>query len=214
MFDNRVIKVFAVVAMLFFMWKKNSKCSVLYVKIFFILLLFSKIFSCEGITTGIVAMSAVSSINALSDENSFLGKFFSGKVELELEQVMLVIDDDMNHKSAVKLHIVVVYEQELIGELRKMSSNQYFSSIKQISKDHPDKIKVFEWKLVAKKRITKWIALPHNTKFLTPLAGFVFASYSSPGEHRAVIPSSWDKMKILLGKNEFEIKRDSANFSE
>jgi hypothetical protein len=130
--------------------------------------------SASGVEAGIMAMSAAATIKS-SDSSSF-GGIFSSKGSVALEQVMFVLDEDMNEKGATKVHLVIVYEKELLGELKKMSASAYFSAVKQLTKDHPDKMKVFEWTFVAKKRVTKWIDVPHNTSFLTPLGGFIFAN--------------------------------------
>lgn len=172
--------------------------------IFFVV--FCDISSATGVETSVMAMSAAASLKTLDDKSFFnVGGVFSSKGSVVLEQVMFVVEDDMNEKGAVKMHLVIVYEKELLGELKKMSSSTYFSTVKQMSKDHPDKMKVFEWTFVAKKRITKWIDVPHDSSFLTPLGGFVFAKYTSPGDHRASIPESCKKMKVLMQKKEFKL---------
>lgn len=156
----------------------------------------------SGVETGIMAMSAAATIKG-ADSSGF-GGIFSSKGKVALEQVMFVVDEDMNEKGAVKVHLVIVYEKELLAELKKMSASAYFSGVKQLTKDHPDKMKVFEWTFVAKKRVTKWIDVPHDTSFLTPLGGFIFANYTSPGDHRASMPEACKKMKVHFQKKEFK----------
>lgn len=132
---------------------------------------------------------------------------FSNKGEIELEEVMLSINDDMNEKGAVKLHIIIIFEKELLGELKRMSSREYFRNVEQLTKDNPDKIKVFQWELVAKKRITKWIKVPYESDFMTPVGGIIFANYNTIGEHRALIPTACKKLKITLEKDDFKVQQ-------
>jgi hypothetical protein len=124
---------------------------------------------------------------------------------VNLEQVMFLVEDSMNNNSAVQVHVVIVYEKELVSHLSKMSSTELLATLDQLVKDHPDKTLIVKWDIVAKKRISKWINIPKIEKdHLTAQGGFVFASYSSPGDHRAVIPSSCKKLKIKLKQTDFE----------
>ncbi|MDR0968223.1 MAG: hypothetical protein LBL99_01135 [Holosporaceae bacterium] len=156
---------------------------------------------------GVMAMSAAASLKTLTEDKkkSIFGDFFSPKGGLILEEVMLSIDENMNDRGAVKVHLVVVYEHELVEELMKMSSDEYFRGVDQMIKDYPDKMKIFEWELVAKKRVMPWKKVEYPTDHMIPLAGFVFAKYSSSGKHRATIPPSYKKVKITFEKKNFRV---------
>jgi hypothetical protein len=156
---------------------------------------------------GVMAMSAASSLKTLTDsKSSFFSKIFASKGGLALEEVMLSVEENMNNRGAVKLHIAIVYEKELVIELMKMSAEEYFRHIKQLIKDHPDKMKIFEWELVAKKRITSWKKLDYPTDDMTPLAGIIFAKYHGPGVHRERIPASCEKIKIIFESDNFRVE--------
>jgi hypothetical protein len=160
---------------------------------------------------GVMAISAASSLKTLTDsKSSFLSKIFASKGGLALEEVMLSVEENMNNRSAVKLHIVIVYEKELETELMKMSAEEYFRHIKQLIKDHPDKMKIFEWELVAKKRITSWKKLDYPTDNMTPLAGIIFAKYYGPGDHRERIPATCEKIKIIFESDNFRLECPSS----
>ncbi|GHU19972.1 hypothetical protein FACS189472_10540 [Alphaproteobacteria bacterium] len=137
---------------------------------------------------------------------SLIKETVSSEETLSLKKVMFSIEENMNNRGAVKFHLVIAYEQELAGELSKMSAKEYFRNAEQFKKDHPDKIKIFKWEIKAEKKLSSWIPIKHNTTELTPIKGFLFASYDSIGDHRIVIPPSCEKMKILLKEKEFEIE--------
>ncbi|MDR3180112.1 MAG: hypothetical protein LBT70_04425 [Holosporaceae bacterium] len=162
-----------------------------------------------GIESAVIGLSAASSVKALDDKDFFgLGSAFSSKEKVNIEAVMFCIEENMNNNGAVKVHLVIVYdEKELVGEFSKMTAREYFRSIKQLKKDHPDKMKIFKWEFKAEKKMSPWVPIKHNTSELTPLKGFVFASYDSIGEHRAIIPSFCKKMKITMKEKEFEIEQ-------
>jgi hypothetical protein len=155
---------------------------------------------------GVMAMTAASSLKILTDKNdSMFGNFFASKGGITLEEIMLSTEEDMNDRGAVKVHMIVVYEQELAEELTKMSADHYFHSVDQLVKDHPDKIKIFEWELVAKKRITPWQKIEYPSDHMTPLAGYIFARYSGIGEYRAKIPPSYKKVKVTFERKNFRV---------
>jgi hypothetical protein len=113
---------------------------------------FSGVFlSCDsvwgsGVESAVMGLSAASSVKTLDDKDFFgLGGIFSSKEKVNIEQVMISIEENMNNNGAVKLHLVIIYgEQELVSELTKMSAREYFRSIKQLKKDHPDKMKMVQ----------------------------------------------------------------------
>ncbi|MDR2645963.1 MAG: hypothetical protein LBC04_02190 [Holosporaceae bacterium] len=156
---------------------------------------------------GVMAMSAASSLKTLSDsKSSFFGEIFSSKGGLALEEVMLSVEENMNNNGAVKMHIVIVYEKELLEELMKMSAEEYFRHIKQLTKDHPDKMKIFEWELVAKKRIMPWKKLDYPADNMTPLAGIIFAKYHGTEVYRERISADCEKIKITFESDNFHVE--------
>jgi hypothetical protein len=173
---------------------------------------FSVIWQTEASVTaagGVMAMSAAASLETLSNKkDSILSDIFAPKSGLSLEKVAISVEENMNDNGALKLHLVIVYDRVLVEELRKMSSGEYFRTVDQLLKDHPDKMKIFEWELVAKKRLIPFSDIEYPTDHMTPIAGYVFAKYSSPGEHRATIPTYSEKIKISLEKEDFTISQE------
>lgn len=166
------------------------------VALIILLLMFDGVYALIG--------AAVSAVPAL-------GSLFSSESGVKLEEVMLSIDEDMNRRGAVKMHIVIVYEEELSHALTKLSARQYFRSIEQLKKDFPDKMHIFAWELIAKKRLTPWIKIDKYPKdHMTPIAGYIFVDYSTAGDHRAKIPPSKKKIRIILAKDEFHIADDTT----
>jgi hypothetical protein len=134
-------------------------------------------------------------------------KFFTAKGGLVLEKIMLSVKKDMNDNGAVRVHVVIIYEKELIRELSRMSADHYFRNIDQLTKDHPDKLKIYEWELTAKERIIPYKEIEYPAEHMTPLAGYIFARYSGTGEHRAQIPPTSKKIKIIFEKKNFRIEK-------
>lgn len=140
----------------------------------------------------------------LSSMSGMFGDFFASKGGVNIEQIMLVTDEKMNHGGALTAHLVIVYEKELIGKLKQMSSRQYFQMKDQLIKDYPDKLKVFEWELVAKERITPWKDINYPVDHMVPVAAFIYANYNSAGEHRERISPDPKKVKVVFESNDFK----------
>jgi hypothetical protein len=184
-------------------------------KVFLLCFMCFKAEAIPDISGGVMAMSAAASLKTLkgdSDSLFGLGSVLSPKPKLVLEEVMLSVEENMNNNGAVKVHIVIVYEAELVGELSKKTAYQYFRDVEQMVKDFPDKVKVFEWELVAKERVFPWAKIEYPSEHMEPLAAFIFVSYSGTGDHRAKIPPTYKKVKIIFAKNNFHIDyEDKSN---
>lgn len=165
-------------------------------------------------TIAVSSLSMASSVNDLtSKKKGIISKFFSSNDEFCLEQVMLVTKAEMNEMGAVKVHIVVVYDKELLRELAQMSASRYFQAVEQLQKDFPDKFKVIGAELVAKDRVIPWKSIDYPHEHMTPVGGLIFASYNNSGEHRAVIPN-YVKLKIIFEKKDFRIEYEDKDEDE
>ena len=142
--------------------------------------------------------------------SSIFGVFRSNS-NIDLRQVMLIVDNNMNERRAVKLHLVIVYEPALFSALTRMKSTEYFRTVKQITRDNPEQLEIFKWTLEARTSVGPWTDINYNTNPLTPAGGIIFASYNTLGEHRIVIPQTAQKLQIQLNRNTFYINRPSDN---
>lgn len=156
-----------------------------------------------------------------------LSNFFDTKKPgTTLESVRFTIFDDTNNGAAVEVHLVIVYSDVLNAEICKLSSEEYFRRSEQITKDFPEKVKIFKWTFAAKARVSDWIKVNYPT-YETPLAAYIFVRYSGPRSlggsrrlgtsgsesqdmpHRIRIGASMKKSQIILGKSDVELKSDA-----
>ncbi|MDR2107020.1 MAG: hypothetical protein LBO73_00635 [Holosporaceae bacterium] len=171
-----------------------------------------------GVVTGISAASAVNNVMGDNDnkkDSSFFPSFkdwFSPKGGLALEEVKVHINEDMNNHGAVKAHLVIVYDPELLGILRKKRADQYFDCLDQLKKDYPNTMKIFEWELIAKERVIPWKKIKYTANHNVPLGGYIFAKYSQnfekPKDYRAKIPPTHKKIKITFKRDDFHLARE------
>jgi hypothetical protein len=170
-----------------------------------------EIFAAIG-ESAVMSLSAASSLKSLDDKDFMgLGGIFSSKEKVNIESIVFDVEDNMNNNGAVKLDLVIVYTQELVNKLSEMSAQEYYRRKKQLKRDHPDKIKVFQWGIPAEKALSKPIKIKHNTSELTPVAAYVFANYNSIGEHRHAVPDALKKIKIVLKRDDFDLEQSDED---
>ena len=134
--------------------------------------------------------------------NSYLLK---NSEDFSLEQIMVVTEADMNNHGAMRAHLVIVYDKELMHEISTMTAYRYFDMVDQLIKDHPDKMKIYSWDLIAEDRIRPWQKIDTLSASMSPLGGFIFADYhNSMMAQRARIPN-YEKIKVIFGKDTFSI---------
>ena len=172
----------------------------------------------------LLAPSVISAISGkgegdLSPTN--FGNMLSSKKQITLEEIVFSVEEDLNNRGAVRVHLVLVYTKELKERFTSLDSRKYFEDFEQIIKDNPDKIKILEWKICAERRTFSW-KKSDESAFAPPKAAFVFVSYNTLGnsnytnnsnytyggnEHRAVVPINCKKIKIILEREDFKLKR-------
>lgn len=142
----------------------------------------------------------------LTGAGGMLKSFFSDDSNFNLETIKLVTKKEMNSGGAINLHVVIAFDKELELELSKMTATDYFSGVDQLKKDHPDKLYIRKWELVAKDRIFPDVDLKIPNEFLLPVGGFVFATYSNTGPHRGMIPPARKRITITCEEKDFKIE--------
>lgn len=162
---------------------------------------------CITLTTPEASQAEV--ISMALEATSVAKSFFASEGDVEIENIIFNIDEDMNQKGAVTVYFVVCYDQVLFNALKTDSADQFKRRIDTYMHDYPDKIVILKWDLVAKRRVTSRIPVAkyYERGSLSPVGGFIFVTYSSPGEHRYRIPGSWSGMEISLKRTECKLRQ-------
>jgi len=178
--------------------------------IFVIFLNFSEILG-DAATSTFMGVSAADSIDRITSrkKKGWLSSIFSDD-DFSLEQIMIVTEANMNNNGAMKAHLVIVYDKELMRELSAMTAYRYFDMVDQLIKDHPDKMKIYSWNLIAEDRIRPWQKIDTLRSTMSPLGGFIFAGYDNMGVHRAKVPN-YEKVKVVFGRSDFTIDYEDKN---
>ncbi len=183
--------------------------------VFVSLFSFSEIFADTAVMSTVMGLSAADSLDNITSrkKKGWISSFFSDN-DFELEQVMVITKPDMNNHGAMKAHLVIVYDKELMRELSVMTAYRYFEMVDQLIKDYPDKMKIYSWDLIAEDRIRRWQKIDTLKGTMSPLGGFIFANYhGSVGAHRARIPN-YEKVKITFGRSDFSIDYEDKELDD
>ncbi len=183
--------------------------------IFVVFLSFSEIFAETATMSAVMGLSAANSLDSITSrkKKGWISSFFSDD-DFDLEEVMVITKPDMNNHGAMKAHMVIVYDKELMRELSSMTSYRYFEMVDQLIKDYPDKMKIYSWNLIAEDRIRRWQKIDTLKGTMSPLGGFVFADYhDNVGAHRARIPN-YAKIKITFERSDFVIDYEDKELDD
>jgi type VI secretion system protein len=122
----------------------------------------------------------------------------SGQTKLVMK---VIVASDVNGGNPVAVDLVLVTDETLLEELGKISASEWFKKRNQYRGAYLREIEVTSW---------EWV--PAQAPKLEPITvkpgivgGIIFADYSAPGQHRAVI----DPLKsfvVSLGAESFTVR--------
>ena len=116
-----------------------------------------------------------------------------------LEDVSIRAAPDANGNGAVAVDIVLATRPDSAEQLAKLPANEWFRRRAQLLRDNPDGLSVMSWELVPGQSVTA--SVPRIA-----LDAYVFALYSSPGDHRVRLATEAGKARILLQATGFVVE--------
>lgn len=165
-----------------------------------------------------LSFSDVCAEGLLSGVFGGIGDFFSGKNEGEdfpLEKVWITTKSNTNNGGAMKVHLVLVYDKSVFDELGKISARRYFNLIDQLHKDHPDKLKVIKWDLIASDNLgLDSFKVETYVDAMRVYGGYMFADYSNNRfAHRAKVPR-YKEVRVVFGEEDLAIYPEDLNLDK
>lgn len=165
-----------------------------------------------------LSFSDVCAEGLLSGVFGGIGDFFSGKNEGEdfpLEKVWITTNSNTNNGGAMKVHLVLVYDKSVFDELGKISARRYFNLIDQLHKDHPDKLKVIKWDLIASDNLgLDSFKVETYVDAMRVYGGYMFADYSNNRfAHRAKVPR-YKEVRVVFGEEDLAIYPEDLNLDK
>ncbi len=133
------------------------------------------------------------------------------------EYLNLSIEADLeaNNNAPVGVAVLVVYNEDIFKEIRKMTANEWFQESEQRKRDNPDRkdFELYEWELMPGQKVSNRRMHLQGRK----AQGIVFADYFnnpyavSPDDkespHRFSFTVKENHILIYLGKDELAVKK-------
>ena len=110
--------------------------------------------------------------------------------------------DAANQNSPVAVDVVAIRNKQLVPAIAALTAAQWFQQKRQIVRDHPDQLTIRSWEWVPGQDVQPLkAAMPGGTKQVV-----VFANYSSPGAHRALL-GDHRQFALTLQPSDFLLQR-------
>lgn len=126
----------------------------------------------------------------------------SGQSELVMK---VEVSDRANNSSPVQFDLVLVTDEAFLEELGKISAGEWFEKRDQYRLDHQDETGLtagsWEWAPGQEVEPLRITVKPEI------VGGVVFASYSNPGAHSAVIDPR-KPLAVTLGEEDFTVTQE------
>lgn len=114
--------------------------------------------------------------------------------------VAIVAAPDANAFSATAVDVVTARDAQVAARLAELEAGAWFAQRAQLRRDNPTQLDVVGWEIAPGQSIG-----PERVSFACGAeAIYVFASYTTPGPHRAQLPDL-DGVVITLGAAGFEV---------
>jgi type VI secretion system protein len=128
------------------------------------------------------------------------GAFGQSELRMKVE-----VSPDANNSNPVAVDLVLVKDNALLAELKKLSATDWFENRRQYLLDHPEEtgLRAGTWEFVPGQPINP-VRINVEPEIM---GGIIFANYSTPGAHRAAIDPR-KSLTVVLGAKDFTVRRD------
>lgn len=127
------------------------------------------------------------------------GMFGLFSSDMDLDEVKIHALHNANDNDAIAIDVVLILKERCDSQVSQLSASDWFSERAQILRDHPNCIAVKSWELVPDQSAD--VDIDED-----PVTAYVFARYSSKGDHRIQIANNFDTIHILLKQTDFIIR--------
>lgn len=151
----------------------------------------------------IFGLSLCIPLNGCSD-GALAGAIKMDQAKVWLEKVHFKVSKQVNGNAPVAVHLVIIYDDGVMGQVSQMTADQYFEAEPQLRKDHPNDIDFYTWEVVPGQEMDD-----EDIKMTKAYGkgGFVFARYSTPDAHRESIADE-QEITIHLDEKNFYLTKD------
>jgi type VI secretion system protein len=137
-------------------------------------------------------------------DGALAGAVSMDKAKVWLEQVNFKVSKKVNSNAPVSVHLIIIYDDGVLGQVAAMTADQYFTAEPQLRKDHANDIDITEWEIVPGQEVE---SEPITLRKAYGKGAFVFARYSTPDAHREAIADE-QEITVHLDEKDFFITKN------
>jgi len=138
------------------------------------------------------------------NDGALAGAMKMDKAKVWLETVNFKVSKKVNRNAPVSVHLIIIYDDGVLGQVAAMTADQYFVAEPQLRKDHADDIDITEWEIVPGQQVDSETIAPRKAY---GKGAFIFARYSTPNAHREGIADE-QEITVHLDEKDFYITKD------
>ena len=121
-----------------------------------------------------------------------------------IERVNFKVSKKVNSNAPVDVHMIIIYDDGVMGQVAGMTAEQYFVAEPQLRKDHANDIDIIEWEVVPGQQMDS-----ENITMSKAYGkgAFIFGRYSTPDAHREGLADE-QEITLHLDEKDFFITKD------
>ena len=81
-------------------------------------------------------------------DGALAGAIKMDQAKIWLERVNFKVSKKVNSNAPVDVHLIIIYDDGVMGQVSAMTAEQYFAAEDQLRKDHANDIDIVEWEVV------------------------------------------------------------------
>ena len=132
------------------------------------------------------------------------------EIIVKTQLIVFAIDAQANLNHPIAVDLVLIYDQQLLAEIVKLSAHDWFTKRAQLKRDYPISLATWEWELVPDQPSQEVLSFKMPPERKQAQAALFFANYLTPGNHRVRI-DSMTSVKVHLQEERFVVQPLGTN---
>jgi len=127
------------------------------------------------------------------------------EVIVKTQLIVFAIDAQANLNHPIAVDLVLIYDEQLLAELVKLSAPDWFTKRAQLKRDYPISLATWEWEFVPDQPSQSVLSFKMPPERKEAKAALFFANYITPGIHRIRI-DAMTSVKVHLQEKLFVVE--------
>lgn len=132
------------------------------------------------------------------------------EVIVKTQLIVFAIDAQANLNHPIAVDLVLIYDEQLLAEIIKLSAHDWFTKRVQLKRDYPISLATWEWEFVPDQPSQSVLSFKMPPERKEAKAAIFFANYITPGIHRIRI-DSMTSVKVHLQEKLFVVQPLGTN---